>query len=482
MGGPSATLLLEALPSSGDLSPYQITHLPFKLSGVGSGDTLTIRDQSSSNQSILASSGSLSSESNITLSFPALPESSNRYLAIYYFDQSANQSYSYNYFPNRYTLNRTNRVYVQKRVFVEPGGTLSFPVQTTVASSSLSVKTGNPNLLPQSSLSVSGSHPSYTVNLNAGTSAGEYSLYLKITGSSSTEYVKVDVVQALKTNASLSLLSGPNYTAGWTDGQGLAPTLRFVPVEGGEFYCRSGHHSLISSKSMEPCTSGNAQTPTRIIVQDAAKPDGRYLVEAQLRVGGLTVDSESFEYYMHNSLNGAAPCQQNHSDTEIIDKARAYLTTPGTFLASSDLVAPKIAIKNNYGNNFLRTLRRSAFMDSERKFLALKRIYASTRYNHCNVAKVRTAGDRNGLPSCEYLVVNSTYTAVCLKTDRATGDLVFDQYPQLHKGFFWQDLPEEHLCKGLVHTNYFPKTSVPACAYLVEDQNKTLYIPDESLD
>ncbi len=99
-------------------------------------------------------------------------------------------------------------------------------------------------------------------------------------------------------------------------------------------------------------------------VQDAAKPDGRYLVEAELRVGGSTVDSKSFEYYMHSSLNGAAHCQQNHSDTDIIDKARAFLTTPGTFQASTDIVSPKVIVKNSsFGDRYFRTLRRSVFMD-----------------------------------------------------------------------------------------------------------------------
>ncbi len=79
-----------------------------------------------------------------------MPDGSSRYITISYFDQSANQTYEYRYYPNLYTLSHTNRTYVQKRVFVEPGGTVSFPVQTTVASSSLSVTTGNSDLLAQS--------------------------------------------------------------------------------------------------------------------------------------------------------------------------------------------------------------------------------------------------------------------------------------------------------------------------------------------
>ncbi len=61
----------------------------------------------------------------------------------------------------------------------------------------------------------------------------------------------------------------------------------------------------------------------------------------------------------------------------------------------------------------------------------------------------------NWIPGCEYLVFNSAYQAVCLKTDKFTGELVFDQYPRLHGIFLGSPLFTEAACGGLHHNEFF---------------------------
>ncbi len=163
-------------------------------------------------------------------------------------------------------------------------------------------------------------------------------------------------------------------------------------------------------------------------------------------------------------------------------KARAFLTTPGTFQASTDIVSPKVIVKNSsFGDRYFRTLRRSVFMDSERKFLGFNEFMLLL--GGITVPQPRRQSVRSELDFRAASTLCSTQL-IKLFALRQTSSPVssFLTNTRGYMAFFLDRLVTEAACGGLHHTSFFPKTSVPACASLGESLVKTLYIPDESLD
>ncbi len=150
-------------------------------------------------------------------------------------------------------------------------------------------------------------------------------------------------VDARSTTRPASTATWRNPT-GWRDEKNQPIQMTLRPVAGAMFECRTGRTAVTGTSHVEaqpwgPCDGNLGLTPVVFPVAVPGDINGSYRTEARLSIVAYKSEPLIYDYYAHDSLNGALPCPEAATDLEIVSIAN-QLELPTNFaFPETDVVA-----------------------------------------------------------------------------------------------------------------------------------------------
>jgi hypothetical protein len=267
-------------------------------------------------------------------------------------------------------------------------------------------------------------------------------------------------------------LAKPEFTSIWPTPTGWI-RYRETPIEAtfaavapevtnAVYECRTAPVSLISGAAWANCDvasgTGRFHRPT----PNAGTPEGSYRTQMRIRVGTWYSSIISHDFYVHRSLDDVQTCTPAHTDTDIFNAARPYLSTGSAFSTSRDLRNPFIQVEFRNvrvapgqswgiapGANVTvrpRSLRRRFVMSGDNTMLLVQRQYGSSMrrrdWGVHSCANTFRFGNYKNAPyrrrlDCRNFVLDSRGQGVCIVPGQANPVTTAIGYVKLNHGTNW---------------------------------------------